>query len=437
VKDVLTLDDVDVKGKFVLTRVDINSPVDPKTGEILDDTRIRLCAPTLKELAMKGAKVVVLAHQGRPGEKDFTTLEKHAKKLTEVTGLPVEYIPDPVCPFVISRIKLMRPGSITLVENVRMLAEETAKLPPQEQAETHFVRLLASLGQVFVNDAFGAAHRSSPSLVGIAEVLPSYAGRLMERELKGLGRALSPERPCVYVLGGAKFDDSLRIIEHVFRKDIADQVLTGGLVANAFLTALGIDLGPPNLDLMKAKGYEKEAERAKNLLKQFGEKIKVPIDLVVDDAGQPRVIPVEKSLTGFTIHEIAGVLEGILERESGLPSDLRICDIGPKTIEEYSRVIKEAKTVVANGPLGVFERAGFERGTFAVLRAMAESEAFTIIGGGHMVAAASAAGASDKIKHVSTGGGAAISFLSGEPLPVVEALARAAERVRASKQGTQ
>jgi phosphoglycerate kinase len=181
---------------------------------------------------------------------------------------------------------------------------------------------------------------------------------------------------------------------------------------------------------MKAKGYEEEAERAKRLLKEYGEKIKIPIDLVADVAGQPKVIAVEESLMGFTIQEISSVLEGIFEKRSDLPTDFPICDIGPKTVEEYSRVIREAKTVVANGPLGVFEREGFERGTFAVLRAMAESQAFTIIGGGHMVAAASAAGISDRIKHVSTGGGATISFLAGDSLPVVEALNRAKQRIK-------
>jgi phosphoglycerate kinase len=428
--DFLTLDDTDVKGRTVLARVDINSPIDPQTGEILDDTRIRLCAPTLKELAEKGAKVVVLAHQGRPGGDDFTTLEKHAKKLAEVTGLHVNYLSDSVCPSAIRRIRLMRPGDIMLLENVRMLAEETLKLTPQEQAKTHFVRLLTSVAHVFVNDAFGAAHRSSPSLVGLTEVLPSYAGRLMERELKALRQAVTPEKPCVYVLGGVKFDDSLKIIEHIFSKGIADHVLTGGLVANAFLAAMGLDLGPPNIELMKTKGYEKEAERAKRLLKQYGERISVPIDLVADVAGQPQVIAVEESLAGFTIQEISSVLEGIFEKKSGLPIDSPIYDIGPKTIEGYSRIIKEAKTVVANGPLGAFERKGFERGTFDILRAMAESQAFTIIGGGHLVAAAGAAGVSDKIKHVSTGGGATISFLAGDSLPVVEALVRAKQRIK-------
>jgi len=191
----LTLDGVDVKGKTVLVRVDINSPLDPNTGEILDDTRIRECATTLKELAHKGAKVVVMAHQGRPGDKDFTTLEKHAKKLSNAVGLKVIYLADVFGPTARNTIKLMHQGEILLLDNVRLCAEENLNRPAEEQAKTHFVRALAPLVQLYVNDAFGAAHRSQPSLVGFSALVPTYAGRLMERELKGLNRALSPEHP--------------------------------------------------------------------------------------------------------------------------------------------------------------------------------------------------------------------------------------------------
>lgn len=397
-----TLDGVDVKGKTVLVRVDINSPLDPNTGEILDDTRIRECATTLKELAHKGAKVVVMAHQGRPGDKDFTTLEKHAKKLSNAVGLKVIYLADVFGPMARNTIKLMHPGEILLLDNVRLCAEENLNRHVEEQAKTHFVRALAPLVQLYVNDAFGAAHRSQPSLVGFSALLPTYAGRLMERELKGLSRALSPEHPCVYVLGGVKVDDSLDIIENVLGKGIADSVLTGGFVGHTFLVASGRDLGEPNLELLKKKGLKKEIERAKRLLDAHGDKIKIPLDVVAEAQGQPKELSLE-----------------------GLPTELKIYDIGTRTQKEYSKLIEGAKTVIANGPLGVFERAGFERGTFEVLHAMASSQAFTILGGGHMVAAAQAAGVAGQIKHVSTGGGACVSFLSGEPMPVVEMLKHA------------
>ena len=396
-----TLDDAEVRGKTVLVRVDINSPIDPKTGEILDDTRIRECVPTIKELVEKGAKVVVLAHQGRPGDEDFTTLEEHSEKLSVALGLDVKYIQDIFGPTAKSTIQKMQPGKILLLENVRFCAEETLKGTPEKMTKTHLVRRLAGLADIYVNDAFGAAHRSQPSLVGFGAVLPTFAGRLMERELKGLGRALAPERLSVYVLGGAKFDDSLTIIENVFAKNIADLVLTGGLVGQALLAASGKDLGKPNSQLLLDKGLEKEIGRAKKLLAEYGSKIKIPVDLVVESNGKPKELLIEQ-----------------------LPSELPIGDIGSKTVEEYSKIIADAKTVVANGPLGIFEKRGFERGTFKVLEAMANSQAFTILGGGHIVAAAQAAGVVDHIKHVSTGGGACISFLSGESMPVVEMLTK-------------
>ena len=396
-----TLDEVDVREKTVLLRVDINSPVDKQTGEILDDTRIRLCAPTIKELSSKGAKVVVLAHQGRPGSDDFTTLEKHARKLSDAVGSKVDYVDDVLGPAAREAIKKMRPGEILLLENVRFYAEETLKGNPEEMSKTHLVQRLAKLVDIYVNDAFAAAHRKQPSLVGFGPVLPTYAGRLMERELKGLSRALEPEKPCVYVLGGAKFEDSLTIIEHVLEKNIADIVLTGGLVGHALLIAGGKDLGPKNMEILNKKGLGEVIDRAKNVIARYGEKVRTPLDVVVESEGKPVELDVNE-----------------------LPTDFAIGDIGSKTVEEYSKIISGAKTVVANGPLGIFEKKGFERGTFKVLEAMANSNAYTIIGGGHVVAAAQAAGMVERIKHVSTGGGACISFLSGESMPVVEMLAK-------------
>jgi len=216
-----TLDEAKVRGKTVLLRVDINSPVDLKTGEILDDTRIRLCAPTIKELISRGAKVVVLAHQGRPGDEDFISLKKHAQKLSTVIDSKVEYVEDVLGPAARHAIEKMRPGEILLLDNVRFCAEETLKGEPEEMSKTHLVQRLAKLADIYVNDAFAAAHRNQPSLIGFGPVLPTYAGRLMEKELRGLSRALNPEKPCVYILGGAKFEDSLAIIENVFEKKIA------------------------------------------------------------------------------------------------------------------------------------------------------------------------------------------------------------------------
>lgn len=392
-----TLDQAKVEGKTVLVRVDINSPIDPETGKITDDTRIRECIPTLKELSEKGAKVVVLAHQGRPGDEDFTTLEMHAKRLEEISGLHVKYIPDILGPSAQEAIKKMGQGEILILENVRFCAEESLSKPPKELAKTYLVRELSKLADIYVNDAFAAAHRSQPSLVGFGVKLPTFAGRLMEREIRGLSRALSPDRPCVYVLGGVKVDDSVKIAENVLNRDIADEVLTGGLVSLVFLEAAGFQIGDINLHALAERGFREEIEKAKKLLENHPGKIGIPMDVVVDARGKGKTLDVKK-----------------------LPTEFPICDIGPKTVEAYSKKIFNARTVVANGPMGVFEKKQFSMGTFEILRAMARSDGFTIIGGGHLVAAAQSIGVADKIKHVSTGGGACISFLAGEKLPVLE-----------------
>jgi phosphoglycerate kinase len=396
-----TLDDVDVSGKTVLVRVDINSPIDPKTGEILDDTRIRECAPTIKELSEKCAKVVVLAHQGRPGDEDFTSLEKHSKKLSVALGQIVIFVGDVFGQSALKAIESLGPGEVLLLDNVRFCEEENITRPPEEAAKTKLVSTLAALADIYVTDAFASAHRSQASLVGFSVLLPTYAGRLMEREINGLSRALSPERPCVYVLGGAKVDDSLKIIEHVLGRGVVDEVLTGGLLGHAFLAASGRDIGESNRKLIE-KDFAEEIELAKKSLSTYDGRIKVPQDVVVDDHGRPKELDVKR-----------------------LPTEFLLSDIGAQTIKDYSKSIARAKTVVANGPLGIFENRIFAKGTFEILKAMARSKAFTVIGGGHMVAAAQELGVTDKIKHISTGGKACISFLSGDKLPVIEMLIHA------------
>jgi len=410
--DLPTLDNVNVKDKTVIVRVDINSPLDPKTGEIIDDTRIRESAVTIKELANKGAKIVLLAHQGRLGDADFTILEKHAKKLSEATGLKVRYLMDLFYgPAVSEAIKAMQPGEVILLENVRFLAEESVNRPFEDQAKTRLVRSLAPLAQVFVNDAFAAAQRPHASITGFPVLLPSYAGRLMEKEIKGMSRSLSPEHPCVYLLGGAKCDDVIKIMEHSLGKGIVDTVLTGGILANIFLMVSGKDLGGPNVKLIFEKHDGKMIERARNLYSKYCDRIRTPVDFVVEDMGKPKVISV-----------------------GDLPKNVEIRDIGPRTIAAYSKILAGAKTIVAKGPMGMFERKGFDRGTLELLRAMANSKAFKIIGGGHTVAVANMAGVRGKIDHISTGGGATVSFLSGEPMPGIEALLYS-KRIMQSKSG--
>ena len=274
-----TLDDFDLQDKTVFVRVDVNSPLDPETGEIMDDNRIVKCSDTITELSDKGANVVVIAHQGRPGSDDFSTLENHAGKMSEVLGKEVEYIDDLFGPAAREKISNLESGDILLLENARFYSEEVLNRDPEKQAKTHFVRKLAPLGDIYVNDAFAAAHRSQPSLVGFGVLLPAVAGRLMESELKGLGKARDPEHPCIYVLGGAKVEDSLNLIEHVFERDIADKVLIGGLVGQVLLYAGGNDLGEANAEIIEEKGFADQKEKAENILSEYGDQIELPSDI--------------------------------------------------------------------------------------------------------------------------------------------------------------
>ncbi len=400
-----TLDDFDLEDKTIFVRVDVNSPLDPESGEIMDDNRIRKCSDTLVELSDRGAKTVVMAHQGRPGSDDFTTLENHAGKMSEVLDKEVNYVDDLFGPTAREMISNLEGGEILLLENARFYSEEVLNRDPEKQAETHFVKKLAPLGDLYVNDAFAAAHRSQPSLVGFGVALPAIAGRLMESELKKLEKARSPEHPCVYVLGGAKVEDSLNLIDHVLGKEIADKVLIGGLVAQVLLNARGHELGETNMEIIKEMGFEDQFERAEEVLSEHDDRIELPSDLRVEESeGEAKNVSLED-----------------------LPTDYPIYDIGDATVERYADIIKDAETVVANGPVGVFEKDAFAKGTNGILKAIAETEAFTTIGGGHMVASAREAGYEDKIDHVSTGGGSLLSFLTGETLPVVELLKESAK----------
>ncbi len=404
---ILTIDDFNFKNKTALVRVDFNSPIDPKTRRILEDVRIRAHGETtIKELAQKGAKVVILAHQGRPGDPDFIPLEQHAEILGKILNKPVEYVDDLFGEKAKKTVKALKSGEILVLENVRTFADEQKKGTPEEHARTDFVKSLAPLADVFVSDAFAAAHRAHVSIVGFAAVLPSAAGRIMERELNALGKATeSPEKPCVYVIGGAKADDALRISKFVLDNDVADEVLTGGVAGHLFLAAKGVDLGKPNVEFLKKKELMGFVGGIGELVKVYPDRIKIPSDLAVDVNGKRKEIAVEE-----------------------LPTNYQICDIGTKTIREYDEIISKAKSIVISGPMGVFENKEFMKGTKEILEAIAKSKAFSLIGGGHTVAAVEQLGLEKKMGYVSTAGGALIEFLMGEKLPGVAALEAAAKR---------
>jgi phosphoglycerate kinase len=403
----LTMNDFNFKNKVVLVRVDFNSPIDPATKKVLDDTRIRAHGETtIKELVQKGAKVVVLAHQGRPGDPDFTPLKQHAEILGKVLGKPVKYVDDVFGEKAQKAIKELKSGEVLVLENVRTYADEQKKGTPEEHAKSEFVKTLAPLADVFVLDAFAAAHRAHISIVGFTAVLPSVAGRIMEQELKALKKVLeSPEKPCAFILGGAKADDSLKISQFVLKNNIADYVLTGGVVANLFMAAKGINLGKSSMDFLKTKELMDFVPGIQELMNTFPKNIEVPIDLAVEEKGKRKEIAVKD-----------------------LPTDYPICDIGEEAIRKYSKIIRKAKSIVISGPMGVFENKDFAKGTRGVFEAIAASKAFSLVGGGHSVAAVEELKLADKMSYVSTAGGALIEFLMGEKLPGVAALEKAASK---------
>ncbi len=396
-----TLDDFQVKNKVVLVRVDFNSEIDPQTKKVTSDVRIKAHAETtLKELAEKGAKTVVLAHQGRKGDPDYTPLKEHAAILQKILKCPVKYVDDVFGDKAKAAIKSLQDGEILVLENVRAWDGETKNGTPEQHSKTALVQNLAPLADLFVNDAFAAAHRGHVSMVGFTAVLPSAAGRIMERELKSLSKALEkPEKPSVYVMGGAKADDSLEISKYVLGNGIADFVLVGGVTSNLFLAAKGVDLGKANMDFLAKKELTGLIPGIKALMDQYGDKVVVPVDVALNMNGKRKEIPISK-----------------------LPTENSIFDLGKKTVENYSKIIGGAKSIVVSGPMGVYENPEFSYGTKKIFEAIANSKAFSLAGGGNTIAAIQEYDLTNKISYISTAGGALIEFLMGKKLPGVVAL---------------
>ncbi|HOP67142.1 MAG TPA: phosphoglycerate kinase [Methanoregulaceae archaeon] len=397
-----TLDQIQSAGKTVLLRLDLNSPIDPATNLILDDKRFREHIPTI--LALEKSRVVVVTHQSRPGKKDFTTLEAHAEKLAQLIQRPVTYVDDIFGHCARDAIRAMRIGDVLMLENVRFSAEENLKLKPEDAVKTHLVRKLAQMGDLFVNDAFGTAHRSQPTMVGLPLAMRSVAGLLMEKEVTTLSRVFDDAPgPVFMVLGGTKVDDSMDVAEHMLSQKIADRVLVTGVVANVFLMAMERDIGRPSSQLLAQLGYDGEIEHARTLLGMYPETIMVPEWVAVKEEGARAEYAVD-----------------------AIPGDCPVLDLGMDSIISFSNEIKNAGTVVFNGPAGLFEEKDFATGTYELLRAASAVE-FSVIGGGHTAAVAEKIGLEKNFTHISTGGGACIEFLTGKKLPAVDALERSKE----------
>jgi phosphoglycerate kinase len=383
-----TIRDIDVKGKRVLVRVDFNVPV--KEGVVGDDTRIRAALPTLNYLLENGAALILCSHLGRPkGEaKPEFSLRPVAEYLGKLLGKPVAFAEDCIGPKAEEAAKALKPGDVLLLENTRFHAGETKNDP-------EIAKQLASLADVYVNDAFGSAHRAHSSTAGIAQFLPAVAGFLLEKEIKYLGQAVAdPEKPFVAILGGAKISDKIGVIKNLLTK--ADSILIGGGMANTFFKAEGYPVGDSLVE-------DEALDTAKEILAQAGTKFRLPVDVVIADKFE------------------ADAAQKVMAT-GPIPDGWRILDIGPETVAHFAKIIGEAKTVVWNGPMGVFEFPAFAKGTFAIAQAAAESEAVTIVGGGESVAAVKQSGLADKITHISTGGGASLEMLEGLTLPGVAAL---------------
>lgn len=398
---ILTLDDFDLKGKTVLLRVDMNCPIDPATEEISGAKRIEEVIETIK--ALSDARVVVVSHQGRVGNTDYVGMEQHAKILEKLLGKKIIYVQDVMGSLAQSEIKKMKDGDIMLLDNLRFCAEENYEFSPKDASNTIMVKRLGKLFDLCVLDSFPSAHRSHPSLVGFAHVMPACAGKIVEREVRKLDEILTVAKaPHVIVLGGSKVTDRLEAIKMLIKRGRADQILLTGLIGNVFMRAQARIKYPLGI-----KGEEEAVAKAHVLMGEYPDVFFTPVDVAINKDGERHELDVRELNKGDQIY-----------------------DLGPKTIEHYSKIISSAGTVFISGPAGFFEKEKFSYGTRSLLEAVANSMATTIVSGGHLTSALKKYGLAEKITHISTAGGALVLYLTGEKLPMIQALESAAQRYK-------
>ena len=397
----LTLDDFDLKGKTIFLRVDMNSPIDPNTMEISGTRRIEEATETIN--AIKDSKLVVASHQGRVGNKDYTGMKKHAEVLEKLLNRKIKYIEDVIGTTAQNEIKNLKEGDILLLDNLRLCAEENYEFSSADAAKTIMVQRLQKLFDLCVLDSFPSAHRSHPSIVGFAHVLPACAGKIVEREVRKLDEIMMVAKaPHVIVLGGSKVGDRLEAVKMLIKKGRADHVLLTGLIGNVFMRAQARIKAP--------LGIEREEEMVANahaLIGEYPDVFSTPVDVAIDKDGSR----VEVDVRDLNKEDI-------------------IYDVGHKTVEHYNKMISGAGTVFVSGPPGYFEKEQFSLGTKGILEGVANSMATTIVSGGHLTSALKRYGLVEKIDHISTAGGALVLYLTGETLPMIQVLEEAAKRYR-------
>jgi phosphoglycerate kinase len=408
VPEYVDMDEFDFNGLVTLLRVDINSPINPENGRILDEARIKSHVPTINILLSQGAKIVLLAHQGQKGSADFVSLRNHVPVLSERLGVDVQFVPKVYGPEVSDAIKSLKNGDVLLLENTRFVDDEVKNVSMEKHAESDLVKSISALSDVYINDAFAAAHRNHASLVGFPFVLPSFAGALMVKELTALTRILkSSLRPTVFLIGGGKLVDSMKMIGNILRLGVVDKMVLTGLVGNVFLMAKGYKLGDKMVSYIQEKGYSNQLSQARQILEKYDDKILLPVDVGVLRNNERKEVDVGEVL-----------------------SDDEVMDIGVNTLSKIAQELRGYKTAFVRGPSGVIEKQGFEKGTVGLMRLLFDLNIYTVIGGGHTRIIAEQLGLTDKLGYASTGGGALLTFLSGEPLPAVQALSLAVRRTR-------